>query len=287
MPYWPLSIRQIHYRLLNDPPLKQTPKRSIYDAEYYRYKNDDSSYDSLVDLLTSARYHGQVSMTCIDDPTRPQRTHGGWYSVGEFVQSEIDGFLTGFHRDRQQDQPRHIEVFGEKNTLYRMLERACNQYYVPFSIGRGFCSIPVWRDMAKRFRDSGKDRMTLIIVSDFDPEGLELADDAIRSLALHKVPVDGHRIAVTPEQIQELGLAEDFNPAKESSSRYKSFVKRSGGTKTWEVEALPSDYLVEQIKAAIEANMDMEVYKTVCDQEEEDCGQLCRIRKQIASQLEF
>ena len=125
MPYWPLSIRQIHYRLLNDPPLKQTPKRSIYDAEYYRYKNDDSSYDSLVDLLTSARYHGQVlhdvhrrSDAAAEDARRME------YSVGEFVQSEIDGFLTGFHRDRQQDQPRHIEVFGEKNTLYRMLERA-------------------------------------------------------------------------------------------------------------------------------------------------------------------
>ena len=126
-----------------------------------------------MDLLTAARYCGQVPMTCIDDPTRPQTTHGGWGSVSEFVRSEIDDFLIGFHRDRQQDQPRHIEVFGEKNTLQRMLERACNQYYVPFSIGRGFCSIPVWRDMANRFRQSGKERMTLIIVSDYDPEGLE------------------------------------------------------------------------------------------------------------------
>ena len=38
--YWPLSIRQIHYKLLNDPPLKQTPKRSKFDVEYYRYAND-------------------------------------------------------------------------------------------------------------------------------------------------------------------------------------------------------------------------------------------------------
>lgn len=286
-PFWPLSIRQIHYRLLNDPPLRQTPKRSKHDAEHYRYKNDDSSYNSLVDLLTAARYDGQVSMTCIDDPTRPQKIFGGFDSVAQFVQQEINGFLTGFHRNRQQDQPRHIEVFGEKNTLYRMLERACIEYYVPFSIGRGFCSIPVWRDMELRFRQSGKDRMTLIVVSDYDPEGLSLADDAIRSLELHGVPVDGHRIAVTRDQIDELDLAEDFNPAKESSSRYDAFVGRTSGTETWEVEALPPEYLVEQIKAAIEANMDMEVYERVCDQEEDDCAELCRIRKQTASQLEF
>jgi hypothetical protein len=226
-------------------------------------------------------------MSCIDDPTRPQKTHGGWTSVAEFVRREVDGFLTGFHRDRQQDQPRHIEVFAEKNTLYRMVQRACTPYYVPFSIGRGFCSIPVWRDIAKRFRASGKERMTLIVVSDHDPEGLELADDAIRSLALHDVPVDGHRIAVTREQIEELELAEDFNPAKETSSRYSAFVKRTGGTKTWEVEALPPDYLVEQIEAAIVASLDMEVYEGICDQEEENCEELCHIREEIAGQMSF
>jgi hypothetical protein len=139
--------------------------------------------------------------------------------------------------------------------------------------------------MAKRFRASGKERMTLIIVSDYDPEGLSLADDAIRSLGLHGIPVDGHRIAVTPEQIDGLGLAEDFNPAKESSSRYAAFVERTGGTKTWEVEALPPDYLVQQLKAAIEANMDMKVFEAVCDQEQKDCGELCEIREKIADQL--
>jgi len=48
-----------------------------------------------------------------------------------------------------------------------------------------------------------------------------------------------------------------------------------------------NDYLVEQIKAAIEANMDMEVYEQVCEEEENDCEALRRIREQIASQLEF
>ncbi len=271
---------------MNDPPLKQTPKRSKFDAEHYRYRNDRESYSSLVDLLTSARYCGQVSMTCIDDPTRPQKTWGGFLSVSEFVQQEVDRFLVGYHRDRQQDQPRHIEVFAEKNTLYRIVERACAEYYVPFSIGRGFCSVPVWRDMAKRFNRSGKERMTLIVVSDYDPAGLNLGDDAIRSLGLHGVAVDGQRIAVTREQIDELGLADDFNPAKsEQKGVLDAFIERTGDAKTWEVEALPPDYLVEQIKAAIEANMDMQLYHEICDEEEADCETLTEIRRQIASEL--
>ena len=251
--FHPLSIRQIHYRLLNDPPLKQTPKRSTKTAEHYRYRNDSGSYNSLVDLLTIARYTGAVSMSCIDDPTRPQRKWQTWDSVSGFVEEQIHDFLKGFHRNRQLDQPRHIEVFAEKNTLFQILMNVCPYYHVPFSIGRGFCSIPVWRDMAQRFRASGKQAMSLIIVSDYDYAGLELADDALRSLALHGVYADGHRVAVTPEQIEELDLADDFNPAKEDGKKLASFVERTGDSKTWECEALPPDYLVEQIKAAIEA----------------------------------
>ncbi len=171
-------------------------------------------------------------------------------------------------------------MFGEKATLVNMLDAACREYYVAYSAGRGFCVIPVYRDMARRFKQSTAERMTLIIVSDYDPEGLELADDVIRSLGLFGVPVDGHRIAVTREQIEELGLAEDFNPAKDTSSRFNSFVKRAGDTKTWEVEALPPDYIVEQVKAAIEANMDMEIYERVCDQEEDDAERLAEVRRQ-------
>jgi hypothetical protein len=284
--FWPCSIRQIHYRLLNAPPLTMTPKRSKFDVERYRYKNDDASYQALVRLLRSARYHGHVSMSCIDDPTRPQKQFGGFENISAFVSQEVDNFLYGYHRDRQQDQPRHIEVFGEKSTLRNMIHKACSQYYVPYSLGRGFCSTPVWRDMAKRFKDSGRKRMSLIIVSDFDPEGLELADDAVRTLnQLWEVPVDGHRIAVTREQVDELHLSSDFNPAKDTSSRYKSFVERTGDTKTWEVESLEPDYLVEQIQAAIEENMDMDVFNAVLEQEETDCEQLVEIREQIAGQL--
>lgn len=284
--YWPVSIRQVHYRLLNAPPLTLTPKRSKFEAERYRYRNTDESYGALVRLLTSARYHGEVSMHCIDDPTRPQKTFDGFDSLSDFVHSEVDNFLCGYHRDRQQGQPRHIEVFGEKSTLKTMISRACAPYYVPYSLGRGFCSIPVWRDIAARFKRSGCKRMTLIVVSDYDPEGLELADDAIRSLSqLWGIPVDGHRVAVTREQIDALGLANDFNPAKTTSSRFKKFVERTGGERTWEVESLDPDDIVEQIKAAIEANMDMRVYDQVVRQEQADCAELATIRQQIAGEL--
>lgn len=287
--YWPLSIRQIHYNLLNDPPLTQTPKDSKFDIEHYRYRNDKSSYNKLVRLLNPARFTGQIPMAAIDDATRPQIKHIGFQSVSQFVSQEMKNFLAGYHRDRQQDQPRHLEILGEKNTLMSVLKKVSHEYYVPLSLARGFCSIPVWRDMAERFQRSGKKSMVLLIVSDYDPEGLELADDAIRSLRRSpwKIPVEGHRVAVERSQIDELGLAEDFNPAKETSSRLKSFVGRTGGRETWECEALPPGYLLEQVKAAVEANMDMEVFRQIVSQEKSDCEELFQIKQQIAGDLKF
>ena len=73
-PFWPVTIRKVHYGLvsLNPRPFKLTPARSKFNAAHYRYKNDKPSYNALVRLLKSARYLGHVPITCIDDPTRPQ-----------------------------------------------------------------------------------------------------------------------------------------------------------------------------------------------------------------------
>lgn len=46
--YWPLSDRQVHYGLLNDPPLRHASK------PHSMYRNDAKSYGDLCDLLTRA-----------------------------------------------------------------------------------------------------------------------------------------------------------------------------------------------------------------------------------------
>ncbi len=285
-PFWPLSVRQVHYALLNDPPFISTPKKSQYNAEHYRYRNDKTSYNALIELLTQARYLGEVSMSAIDDPTRPSFLNDGFVSVSEFITNEMENFLTGYHRDMQYDQPRHIEMLGEKNTLLQILKPVCEEFYIPLTLARGYASIPVWRDMARRFAKSKKKAMTLIVVSDYDPEGFDLADDAIRSLRdLWHVEVDYCRVGVNRNQIDQLGLHIDFNPAKETSSRLKGFIERTGGKETWEVEALDPTYLQKEVRNAITANMDMEIYRQDVDQQNSDAAELAEFRRQMADEL--
>lgn len=286
--FWPLTVRQIHYQLLNDPPLISTPKTSKKDPEHYRYRNNDTSYNALIELLKQARYAGEIGMNVIDDPTRPQYAHNGFHNLADFLSREMDEFLCGYHRDRQLDQPRHIEVLGEKNTLMGILRPICKEYYVPLSLGRGYGSIPLWRDMAERFQRSGKQKMTLISVSDFDPEGLDLPRDGVRTLRdMWGVDIDHQRVAVNREQIVDLGLAADFNPVKKTSSRFKQFVDETGGQETWEVESLPPRFLQGELRKAIESNMDMVAYQSTLDTELSEADELFDIREGIIADLEI
>jgi hypothetical protein len=172
--------------------------------------------------------------------------------------------------------------------LIQILKPICSEYYVPLSIGRGFSCLPLIRDIAERFQKSGKEAMTLIVCSDLDPEGLELADDAIRSLRdLWDVPVDYHRAAVTPQHVDELGLAEDSNPAKIKSVNYDRFIDKTGSDKTWELESLPPKYLRELVRNAIVENMDMDIYQDAIETEENDAEELQRIRSEIVESFEF
>lgn len=287
--YWPLTVRQVHYQLLNDPPLKRVcSPRSKVDPEKSRYKNDAESYKALVRLLKDARYAGLVSLRCIDDPTRPFHHYHGYDNLGQFLNSELTGFLTGYYRNRQSDQPRHIEVLGEKNTLLQILKPVCAEYHVPLSLSRGYGTIPLWRQIASRYRASGKKRMSLVVVSDFDPEGMDLPKDAVRSLKdFFGVRVDYHRVAVNREQIDELDLAEDFNPAKVESSRFNTFVEETGGEDTWECEAIPPRYLQDQLRAAIEANMDMDIYRECEETELREADELHDIRQQIVEGIDL
>lgn len=281
--FWPLQVRQIHYNLLNNPPLTQIVKRSGKPEDHWRYRNTQECYSRLVTLLVSARYHGHISWDAIDDPTRPHFPNRGFDSLSEYVDQQMGSFLCGYHLDRQKSQPRHIEVLGEKNTLLQTLKPVCCEFYVPLTIGRGCCSHTVWRDIARRFKDSGKDRMSLLVLSDHDAAGFDLADDSVRSLRdLWGVPVDFHRVAVNQGQIEELNLQGDFNPEKAAGTKLEKYKERTGADRSWELEALDPSYLQDQVRQAILDNMDMSLYDETVAREGEDVRALAAIRRELA-----
>ncbi|MDZ4783006.1 MAG: ParB N-terminal domain-containing protein [Planctomycetia bacterium] len=90
--FWPLSDRQIHYGLLNDPPLRHARKPGS------RYVNDKKSYNDLVDLLTRARLANEIPWNAIDDETRPVEVWSVHQDPSGFIRAETSEFLFGYWR---------------------------------------------------------------------------------------------------------------------------------------------------------------------------------------------
>jgi len=174
--FLPLTCRMIHYALLNDPPLKHASKPDS------TYGNDPQSYDALTDLLTRARLAGLIPMSSIGDETRPVTIWGTHKTVGEFIADQQAKYLQGYWRDLLQSQPNHIEIVAEKNTLAPIIRPVAAKYTIATTTGRGFCSLPPRHALAERFKASGKENLVVLVISDFDPDGEEIASSFARSM---------------------------------------------------------------------------------------------------------
>lgn len=277
--FWPLSDRQIHYGLLNNPPLIHASKRTS------KYKNNRASYQALTDLVTRARIEGKIPYAAIADETRPVSTWLTFAEPAPYLAAEVKKLLKGYYRDLMQSQPNHIEIVVEKNTVAGIVRQIASEYTIPMTSGRGYCSLPPRHAIAQRYRKSGKEKLILLLVSDFDPEGQDIAHSLARSLR-DDFGVEATRavnVALTSEQIEKFDLP-PMMKAKESSSRYKGFIDKHGDD-VFELEALQPEELQQIVREAIEATIDRDAYSAEIEAEAQDAGFLDGVRGKLLDAL--
>lgn len=267
--YWPLTVRRVHYLLLNDPPLRHDKKPDS------RYVNDKASYKALTNLLIRARLSKDVPMASIEDTTRPIQDGGGFSTFEQFVAQETDRFLIGYTRNLMQGQKNHVEIMLEKNALRTVIETVAREYCIPCTTGRGFSSLSPRYDLALRFKQSGKARLVLLMLTDFDPDGDEIAASFARSLrddfniqSIHAV-----KVALTTEDVQAYDLPSDMD-AKVSSPNYQKFLKKYGSTKVVELDAAPVKLLQAKLREAIETVIDVVEFNAQVEQEAQDSAHI-------------
>ena len=78
-----------------------------------RYVNDLKSYRAVTDVLTRGRLEGLIDWDAIDDDTRPIDLNEAFNNPAKFLRDQLEGFLRGYWRNRQQSQPNHIEIVIE------------------------------------------------------------------------------------------------------------------------------------------------------------------------------
>jgi len=279
--FWPLTDRQVHYYLLNDPPLIHASKSDSV------YRNHIKSYKALTELLTRARLEGYIPWNAITDTTRPVVIWDVHKNPASFIAKEIDEFLKGYNRDLLQSQPNHIEIIGEKNTIMNVIRPICMKYTIPYSIGRGYCSLDPRNQLVKRFAEGGKEKLVLLALSDFDPDGEEIAHSFARSLR-DDFEIDEERIvpvkvALTQEQVEDLQLPPIMS-AKEGSANYDRFVE-AYGNEVHELEAAPPGELQGFLEEAILAVLEKERFNPEVEAEKRDAAYLAAAQKSVHEML--
>ena len=265
--YWPLSVRQVHYRLLSLPPFV----RNINTSE--RYQNDLDSYGALSGFLLRARINGLVPWEAIDDTTRPVSLGGGYDSPEQYYKVSWDVFLAFYSRKLLQSQPDHIEIVAEKLTVKSILSEVASKYTMPLTISRGFNSGTIKQKLFDRFERSGKSRFKLLMLSDLDPTGESIALDMVnclrRDCGMDREELEAYKVALTFEQVREFKLP-PMMKAKGTDPSRKRFIEKHKKDDVFEPEALEPADLASLLDQAIAAVIDMELFNQELETEKAD-----------------
>jgi hypothetical protein len=269
--YLPTSGRHIHYSLL------AKKVRTSARSNGYIYGTRPGSSTLLSKLLTDARSAGLIDADDIDDATRPTSQWTPHGTIGKYINRELDRLFANYFSDVHADQPAHIELLAEKNTVYPLLlNHVARQFRLPITSMHGYGSYPAARDVAARFKQSGKEKLVVIYVSDLDPEGLDMPASWKKYLE-HDFGVEAtvYRAAVTPEQVANYNLPPDAE-VKPLSTRAPAFVTRYGD-QCWELDSMPEQVLIEEVSKVCRAMLDIGALNRAFAREKEADIKLARI----------
>jgi hypothetical protein len=117
--------------------------------------------------------------------------------------------------------------------------------------------------MVDRFLASGRDKLVVIVVSDFDPEGVDIPHSFGVSLR-DDFDIDPDRLvivkaALTYAQVQSMDLHEG-QLGKTEGARYGAFVEKYG-ERCWELEAVPDATLLAIVEETIRQTIDLEAFE--------------------------
>lgn len=251
--YWPLTCRQIFYRMVGA----------------HGYDKTEAAYGRLCHHLANARRGRFISFDAIRDDgvTTYRRDH---FEDRDAFLRQVRRMGQNYTRDKLAAQELHIEVWCEAAGMLPQLDDVAEPYSVKAYSSGGFDSLTAKKDLAARICRIGKPAVILHL-GDYDPSGVSIFDSVAQDVAAFvaadrpwgTINVRFERIALTRFQVREYDLP--TAPPKATDTRSKGW---EGGT--CQLEALPPNIIAGIVRDAIDRHIDME---QLCEdqwQEEKD-----------------
>jgi hypothetical protein len=248
--YLPLTVRQIFYRLVGA----------------HGYEKTERAYARLAESLVRARRAGRIPFGAIRDDGVSVADTAFYYGVEDF-HNQTAARAMRYCRDRQDGQPRRVELWCEAAGMLHQLHRVAEEFSVPVFSAGGFASLTATRGIAARALK--RNRPTVVLhVGDFDPSGESIfeaiAEDAAAFVeadrTVRTIHLEARRVALTAGQVE----AHDLETAPPKASDSRSARWRG---ETCQLEALAPDVLAGVVRDAILGQFDFGVLRSVLKEE--------------------
>jgi len=258
--YWPLTIRQIFYRMVGA----------------HGYDKSEAAYNRLCHHLANARRARVIPFDAIRDDgvTTYRRDH---FDDRDDFLSHVRRMGERYTRNKLSAQDIHIEVWCEAAGMLPQIDDVSAPYSVKAYSSGGFDSLTAKKDLADRIVRVCKPAIILHL-GDCDPSGEDIfnsvAEDVTAFVQADRphglVTVEFHRIALTKQQVAEYDLP--TAPAKSTDTRSKNW---EGGT--CQLEALPPDVIAEILKDALWKHIDPHQYLADVEAQKTDREAITRL----------
>jgi hypothetical protein len=267
-PYWPLTLRQVYYRLVSAQKIK----------------NNRSEYNMLSKLVKWMRIDDYLSWNVLEDRSRSISQKRGYEDVQEYVDTELRYFLNGYERCLVQGQENYVEVWTEKDALSRIFEDVTYPYCIRTVVCRGYKSVTFIADFYKRAAAAMEQGQRVIVLyyGDLDPSGVQMLEATGETLEneLGLEGVDFRRMALTPAQVERYRLPTDPEAVKLTDTRYKSYVKEYGELSV-ELDSLDPSILSRIVRRDIEGVIDVDLFHEQKGLEMEDRNKIKGLRVEV------
>jgi hypothetical protein len=269
--YLPLTVRQVFYRLVGKG-----------------YPKTENFYATVQEVCNRARRSGRIRFESIRDDGVSRRGGESYtYASPEDFYADQSKIYNYYERSWHADQPAYVQVLCEAAGMVPMLERAVRRYRVAVASSSGFDSLTVKHDLfreALRREEEFGQRTLLLHLGDHDPSGVSVYESMAEDLEAFGEDqgedglIEVRRVALTPAQIQLLGIATTPDEVKPSDSRSKAFIAR-GLEPAAQLEAIPPDTLTVIVRQAVETALDVDILAASQAQEQQE-------RRQVQEKLD-
>lgn len=251
--YWPLTVRQIFYRLVGA----------------YGYDKSETAYGRLGHHLANARRGRVIPFDAIRDDGVTTYDMQHFNDRDDFLR-HVRELSEGYVRNKLSGQDIHLEVWCEAAGMLPQLYNVTEPYSVPVYSSGGFDSLTAKKRLAERICITEKQTIILHL-GDYDPSGVSIFDSVAQDVQAFVmadrphglVNVEFERVALTDVQVEKYDLP--TAPAKSTDSRSRTW---KGGT--CQLEALPPDVIASILQQAIEYHIDRDLFELDLESEQQD-----------------